>query len=414
MSLVSQNIIKSQVLEPAYSTNTSCEFRISSNFQGKILPQIRLIDIGCTNDKASLKYNKALGCLSVIKNIYLYDGKQRLGSIIDAPHYLAFKMLNNSNSVNMNVNKYLYKNSLGYKLASTSNGCQTTDVPNFDNESTTSESTTGTAWVELSMFFPILSTLNHVDTMKQFKNLRLVIEWNSKVDDILQDVFGGPVVSSYIRPRLVMDYFVNPMDAQPNPEVLNWMEIEQDRVYVDSSGATAASQTKQQRINTFNNKTVNRLVISKNYQSNAFNKTAGVIDGYGNPGSKTFNNEIIQTRVNGVNLEFQNGLQGNNRRLARLADEWGSFQSFVGSNFGGLEDSTNLLQTPSLAGNVDYYTVNLSGSMVSDLQLTYSRTGIAQAASPRKYNEALVLRVMGEVVRQLQFNKDGTYNLRNV
>jgi hypothetical protein len=413
MSLVSQNIIKTQTLEPAFSTNVSCEFRISSNFQGKVLPNIRLIDIGASNSVGPLAYNKALGALSVIKNVYLYDGKQRLGSIIDAPSLLTFKMLNKSNTSNMSVNRELYKHSLGYKLSAEENGTQTTSEPTYGTNSTTSETTTAKAWVPLSELFPILSSLNHIDTMKQFKNLRLVIEWNNKVDDILQDVSGTPTMT-FTRPRLIMDYFVNPMDAKPNGDRLNWMEMEQDRIYVDYSGATAASQTKTQRINTFNNKTVNRLIISKNYQSNAFNKTAGVIDGYGNAGSKTFNDEVFQTRLNGVNLEFQSGLQGNNRRLARLADEWGVMESFIGSNSSGLANNAVLLDVPSIASNIDYYTVNLAGAMVSDLQLTYSRAGVAKAASPQLFNEALVLRVMGEVVRELQFNKDGTYNLRNV
>jgi hypothetical protein len=89
-------------------------------------------------------------------------------------------------------------------------------------------------------------------------------------------------------------------------------------------------------------------------------------------------------------------------------------ESFIGSNSSGLANNTVLLDVPSIASNIDYYTVNLAGAMVADLQLTYSRAGVAKAASPQLFNEALVLRVMAEVVRELQFNKDGTYNLRNV
>ena len=165
MSVYSRDAVNTLYLDPVIKQSTRAEFRISEN-NAYILPNMKLMNLGASSGSA-VNYNKLNGAVSIIKELYLYDGKTELSSNRHVALWNGWNMVNNKNSYNNNIlgnttgtaakHNSMYKNSI----------CNTTGLK--------AQGQLGE--VLLSSLLPILQNLQVLPTAVM-KNLRLVVVYN--------------------------------------------------------------------------------------------------------------------------------------------------------------------------------------------------------------------------------------------
>ncbi len=408
MSLYTNQAVKTHYLEPSlHNSSRGSEFRIKH--KGKILPNLRLIDVGYQQTGATTaSYNQLGGVKSMIKNIHLYDGKTSLSSLLEAPQYQAFKIFNQDVSKNKSLEQRLNQsNNVIVGANEETNGDIMTLFQDNRTQSQQALADTGKGWVDLRDYFPILKVLNHLDTENMFNNLRIVIEYELDSDLVVdRDDRSGTAVS----PRLVVDVIEDGSNVAPNPEAVSWFEIESDTF---NAAATAGAQTVNQRINGFSNKSVGRMVMVKKCSDLTSYIDTNAVLGVGALGSVAQQDEKLQFTVNGVQRFPRDGLNSKgNRGLAMLVDLWGDCSSFP---FGSVPNIQNVGEAGSVVedmlGQLSYIPYDNSGERIKSLEVNYKRTGNNNAGAPRYVNnKALEVRIYGEVSKTINM-KGNSYNI---
>jgi len=410
MSLYTNNQVSTVYLEPSlHNANRSTEFRIKHD--GKILPNLRLIEVGYQQTAATTShYNKLAGVKSMIKNIHLYDGKTSLSSLINAPQYQAFKQYTQDGQVSKSLDQRLLQTNSAVVGQQEEAAGDILDVFQDNRvQSQNTEAATGKGWIDLRDYFPILNVLNHLDTGSVFKNLRIVVEYEFDSDLVVsRDDRGGTAIS----PRLVYDMVEDPSAMAPNPESVSWMEIESDSFQASAAGAGA--QSVNSRINGFSNKSLGKLVMVKRCDALATYVNTNAVLGVGALGSVAQQDETVQLTINGTQRFPRDGLNSKGMRgVAMMADLWGDAAAFP---FASVPLIANLAQECSddvqnMAGQLSYICYDHSGERVGDFQVKYDRT-ITTANNPPLYvnNRALTVRLYGEVSKSIMF-KGNDYNI---
>ena len=415
MSFYSDQNVATRYSDPKiYTENSRCSFELDSN-EAAYLPNMRLLFLGLTSDNAT-DYNHLLGAMGLIRNARLLDGKTVLCGANENQFYQGFKNINATNERNQSVDSFQSCSALGFtvngltrKVARVTKNLQAnTGLPS-------AASPTNSAVLDLRTIFPMLNSISHLPT-SLFRNLRIEIEFDAnQASQIIMDTNN---TIKTLRPVLAVDVIENPalVDSM-NSKLTNasWLEIEHDMFVIPSAPATAANSGVRQnvnvKINGFNNKHLERLLIVKEIQNPAKELSTTAVQGLGGRfSSQCCFRQNTQFRVNGGNLLPRSGIVGNNERLAYIVDTYGDCSAYIGSNQYGGDNSLEIADARALLGQVDYIGVYV-GQPISDLQINYSRVALEDATLKSPTTDALNAHCYGEIRKQLIVGKGG-YNIQ--
>ena len=348
MSVFSSSV-KSQIIDPVFTSKTRCEFRLANRGEA-YLPTMRLGNLGLQKNGKNAEYHYGPGAASCINRIQLLDGNEPLDTLRNVGNWLTFKNSLHSNSQNDNVFKRLVGGNLGWATGATG------ELLSNDNKliRTGGAETLGT--LDLREVFPILNNISHLST-KLFTNLRVVIEYHTDTKALVnfQEEDGGAAVDGLAKvvPLLIVDEIVDDALIQSLDKQLvsaSWVAIEVDQAavpQVSNIGPTGVVGLEQQqavnlRINGFHNKAVSRLMISKVYQnlSEYVYKPTEVapsvshsqMRGIAQYGSKALHKEEFNIRINGRNALAGRGVTTPAAMTMLLSDTWGDLNMCPGQN----------------------------------------------------------------------------------
>lgn len=206
-------------------------------------------------------------------------------------------------------------------------------------------------------------------------------------------------------PYLAVDevYGVN-----PKMEAVTWNAIEVDQVRLDAlpginTDLKATNEQIEQNekfvLRGFDNKFVNRLTLLKE-------PTVTTNSRFGNLNSPALVGEKIQFVINGHDYLPYEGIDRPNKRLARLTDTWGTFNTVMGMNEPWLHDAANMVDNAGdIVGQLDYTSVTVA-QRINELGVNFTRTAVydSSAAGGQDqtiYNQPLNLHFAGEVAKQI-------------
>ena len=396
MSFYSDSNVTTHYLDPSTylpQSNTS-DGRVSFELDGTklaFLPNMRLLNVGCHSDSLQV-YNALVGAYTVIERIRLLDGDTELSALTNQQLYRGFKNQNAVNSLSESVESRLSKNSVGWSV----------DGFNRVIGRVTKVGRTGPAggeqtlgYLDLREVFPILNSVSHLPT-SVFKNLNIQIIMTGKLTDQVLDNVTAAIVP--VRPILAVDVLENPKIVQQMRKSLEgarWLEVEHDRFLIPASSnnnGQAADQGIVQstnvKINGFNNKHLERLVIIKELTDPSVYISNQEQVGWGRWGSPACFKQTCQFRLNGRNILPRNGIVGNNERLAYMIDTFGDCAVYPGSNLYGMGSLAAgsapgaVLADVAYIGQSDYIGIYL-GDYINDLQINYSRVGLEDTGAFR-------------------------------
>lgn len=411
MSLYNANI-KSWQIDPQFHSSARRDvFRLDRGYEALFYSNLRILNIGVVCDKLQTPYNYLVGAHGAIKNIYLMDGKRVLSSLVDARPYLGFMNQMKPNSSQMDVDKILKRNNIGFCLnRDTPTGAAfdpakiTSWNPNAPNEPTTSESTTPMGYLDLKSVFPLLRNLEFLHT-GLFTDLQIVIEYDTSKALILDEVGTPSEVVSTTSPILCVDEVLSKELAD---KVLRefkgvvWNEIENEKVSLGQSDGVSELKKTYQLLGA-NNKTVNRILVIKTpIRTNGSQY-------YRNCGSQVMCGEDFQLVINGSQL-MSNQQTRPNMLLGLLTDTYGNMVAHTASNdlpFYGAVDRFE----DAFSGRVSalgYFGCIIGQPITKNIQLTYTRE--ARAGGNEIYLKPLVINVYYEVAKEIVKTKDG-YNV---
>lgn len=416
-------MIRTNVIDPIYHSNARTELRLDV---GKVYKGgLRLGNLGCSTVTIPadrfLLYNTTSGVLSLIKNIYLYDGNVLLDQLLEAHHMFAFRAIQNTdlvvddkNAFNFNMNQQLVALTNSYYVEQDPNGTDTrakkldANPMSYYNYAYSDSADTFTGWVNLTAHFEFLKnmqyTLNNssqsfIDT-NVFKNFRVVIEWRSAAE--LKSCFQGKstlVSADILRPQLYCDEVVGA--SLPQSIAFNYDVYELDKLVCGSSAGAGTIPTKA-RLNGFNGKFLKKLLLMNVDPAELTADANG--DGIKCDGSQCFN-ETLQLYINGEQLFDFNGIDSDSRRLTICSDAWGALNVPLGSYGLMSQDLTPLLtqQVLDLKGRMSY-TGCMVGQPITELQVEHKRVVPGPAS-------AFMMFVWGEVPKQISVS-NGQYTIK--
>tara|TARA_R110002153_G_scaffold226462_4_gene379130 strand:- start:1651 stop:2874 length:1224 start_codon:yes stop_codon:yes gene_type:complete len=398
---LSGNQIKTRIIDPTrYRANVNCEFKLD-DVDVSYLPNMRLINLGVTG--AATQTPQDIGGLAnLIHDIRLYDGREEIDSLRYAGQWMSFQQLRDSNSKNVSVNNNLLKSNVGSIIARNSTSIQVLDAADVsENTLNTAESTTkAKAHLDLRELLGSLSQMNYLDS-SVFKNLRLVIEFETDIN-FIQHKVGQDMTT--IQPALVVDYTTAPNAPMRN---ISWLAIEHDEYSLPAAAAAAGAtsalqQQSNNRINGFNNKSVERLLFVKQYSSNSIYNDGTDIDKF-STGSIANYRESWQFRVNGQNV-MPTAIDSDSKIQVLMADTWGDINAPLASNLYNFINKTELDEAK--VGKFAYAGVTIS-DYVKSLDVEHSRF-VLDDTSNKKTNSGQRVHVFGEVRKSLVV-KGGEY-----
>ena len=407
--------IQTQLIDPRLDqSNKRAEFRF--NEDTAYLSNLRLVNLGITATNDS--YNYAAGFYEVVKSIRLLDGNTELTSTpaLEFGRYMAFKNYQKENSSNRAINHFLNGSGMGYEVQGLNNNSTTTSrLLNHtfaQAQYNTTLATTKRGWLDLKDALPMLSSVLMLDT-SIFKNLRLVVEFNSAVG----------TNQNTTAPLLIADAMKNESvrnSMKSNFKGAEFIEVEHDQfnVGVMSPSPTLADpnpvQSLSQQFKGFDNKILTRLLVMK--QGNAPTMDA-LSPQLKKLGSILGLNEKMNIRINGRSMLVGDGLDTPNKSLASVVDVFGDCNSFLNQQDVALNQNNDSMLGGLLLdvlGEQDYKAF-LIDERVEQAECIFSRTGEHEALpivqDDNRSNMPLILHFFGDVRKVLSVNADGTYLL---
>jgi len=413
MAMYSSGNVKTDYIDPHVNIQGKrTEFHL--NPESGYYSNLRIVNLGA--NIAAKSFNKLAGVYSLVKHAYLYDGKKEIDSMRFANRYLAFTNCLNSNDVNVSVNRKLVQHAVGYEL--TGNKIVQPNLRDGTNDGTSALAEKADGILDCRKLFPILNGLLYLDT-SMMKNLRVVIEWESNSQTVLDET---GVAYTVVDPILVADEVMdmgtrNQLAKSQGGVAYNAIEHDAWNVAVDrSEGGDAANlaeeKSQSNKIEGFNNKYVSRVLISKAF-SNKANYESPVL-GFGDLGSVVMHKEKLQCRVNGQNLFSGDGIEheGFKAKLLSMAYNQVNIPPYANLESVGTDDinGTSVHQggTLGIVGNKQDQrtgTANWIGfsleDRIKDLNFTYKRTKVKDTRGVQKNNEGLDIHIYCEVQKQM-------------
>ena len=396
------NNIKSWCIDAQFDrSKMRSEFRLDNNMGALYLSNMRLINVGLVVDTQANRYNLLLGSEGVIKNMYLYDGKVVLDSVLNFSGIEAFKRYNKTNSSNCDIHKVLKNHGLGFVLSSYV--VEDMDVPivteffpNAPNTPATSEENSPLGFLNLKEIFPLLGQLEYIPT-SLFKDLKLVIEY--ELGHALTSV-GASVPTKTTLPLLIADQVMDDalaVKVASEFKQVVWNAVEVESVYLPE-GTAGKVQSVNFKLSGFNNKTLGRLLMQK-----AATTLQSAL--YRNVASEAMVEEAIQVVVNGSNVLPEFGADRPNMRLSLLSSTFGNCNSIPSSNdtaFYGVDMVID--DAADRVGHLDYFGLLISDK-IQNLQVQYSRN--CRTGGSAQYKQPLNLNFYGEVAKTIAKTNDG-------
>ena len=415
--LYTSQAVKTEILEPAGHSNSQTEFKI----HGSVLPNMRLGNIGQTQPNGLTPYDN-VGAYCHIKHVFLYDGRNVITQQRNFNDLMSFMLLREKNDYNAEFARIANFNKLGYRNFYTgANGAASysrkTVIKNNLNlafDAADAPEATRDARLQLNEH---LQMLNQVPVLsdKVFKQLRLVIEYESNPDKLCTTTNLAVAKPIPKRPVLVVDRVHDEKverDLLGQLKNVQWMEYEQDNFFQDGDIADATAEgtiPTVAKVNGFNNKNLQRIVIAKRNASNARMFTAGnQAIGYGPYASIFGLRHQYQVTVNGRNILPRDRIKGPNRELALLNDTWGNLNLHEDSHIQMNSGIPVLNNAPSLGkqGQQSFFGVYV-GEKIQELKIEFQRDLFPDNAAFRPHNEDYRLEVTGEIVKQLEIVNGG-------
>jgi len=397
------------------STNFRTEIRLNDP-DAVYLSNLRLCAVGFVTPGGATELNQLMGFYAVIKNLSLMDGNVVLDQVLDFNKYAGFRCFNKSNDDNYSANNQLKRNNMGFVTTgqASSNNESIVKLRAGQNAPTSVANQPG-AWLSLKDYLAFLDSSQFLPSAV-FKDLRLVIEYETSLNDLMPN---GTNAITTIEPYLMADMLTNEnakKNALRSYKGVVYQPVEHSRVFVPALEPTAGAPNPEQEltftINSFANKTVNRLVVIKSPVSTTSTH-------YGRLGSVGMFKETCQLNINGSNLLPGNGLTSFNQRQAMLYDLWNDCDAVIPGNWA--IDTCNIVGDPgNIVGQTDYTSVMVQ-NYVEQFQYIFGRTGqyntAAGAGGAQRAlmnNQALNLNMFAEVNKLLQVNPDGSYAIRYI
>ena len=426
MTTYSDNKLKTKYLDPrVYVPNLRAAFDLDLS-EAAYMPNMKLGFVGVTLASGAHAYNRLLGAAAIIRNIRLMDGKQVLSQLNEAQFYKGFLNQKRHNSEAEAYSSNQEKNSIGLSISGETNTVARIAPVAFAaiNPLGSAANETTAATLDLMEYFPLLKKMHDQDAhlpTSVFKNLRVVIEYNTnKTNQIVYDTTNE---LTSLRPILIVDALTDPVmvnEMNKNLQPIAWSEVEHDQFIIpqaatldDSDGVNQALTVK---LNGFNNKTVNELLIVKEL-SNASLLVDGSnnIVGFGKWASQSCYDQVVQFRVNGRNILPRQGLTGDNERLATVVDTYGEIAAYPGSNYYQTKNADSIMRNGlALSGQADYIGIYL-GKQISDLQVNYNRTHVKDGvAGARATNATLIGHVYAAVEKQLVYLQNDLFQVEYI
>lgn len=399
--------VKSYFYDPVHHSNKRSEFKLDS--EKLYLSNFRLDNVGCkiSNRNDTHNYNKTGGVKSLIKNIYLMDGNVQLDTLVKANRWLAFKSMQVSNDSNTDFkNKDI--SGMGYVFQKNAITDANPLVREFDLTGSTVSSSdqTPTGWLSLQEMLPFLTSVQYVSS-SLFKNLRVIVEWESDVNVVLTGTITNQTITAVLQPILIVDVIE---DDKINTEYVSswkgsqWNAIENDMTVLDRIVNVEAgkSQTKKFKFNNFCNKTVSSILLQKE-------GTTTTSSFYKKLGSEMVIGEQLMVRVNNKNI-LPMPLTGANEKLALLHDSYGVLNVHTGCNSLNLYSGGTIMQHPAQRQEHQAYIGLLLPTIekVGSLELEYSR--VKSQNSIDQYDQTLNLNLFGTVLKGIVVSK-GQYQV---
>ena len=416
--------LSTEYIDPSiFVPGQRCVFELDGSKLG-YATNMRLLDLGAVSDGAH-DYNRLLGCVSLIKNIRLMDGRTELSALRSPAQYLAFKNQSRSNADNKSSASFLKRSELGLEIDVTNKKLNHIYSAGTMN---TAVATTTSAYLDLREVFPILNSMPIVPS-SMFPNLRIEIEFarNDTNQVSVNQSVATTNAQAPLRPILAVDVVEDdrilvPLVRALKEKGVRWMEIEHDRYNIVGRSLVTpeVAGTVQRRSHQsmgFIGKKVERLLMVKTLTNNdeTINTTGQrEVMGFGNSGSQALLKQTTQIRLNGKNV-FP-GFQGISRpmqRLALMSDEYGTQQAYPGSPTYKWSNGNELMQTganqwdsgKAFGGQLSYDVVRI-GARVADLSIQIGREFDADplgqvGTAPASTNAPITMNMYGEVEKAL-------------
>ena len=402
--------IETEYIDPVSFTTSRCAFELNPTRLG-ILPNMRLLNVGCTNATGVSIYARGLGAAALIRNVRLLDGRTELSCLRNVAPYIQFKNMNRSNDINKSNDSYLKRSRVGFEINGVNNEIQ--HLYDTGSSTTVADGNTATAYLDLRELLSILNVVPVLPT-SVFKNLRLEVEFNTN-NTTAQIISNNNYATTALRPVLAYDYVSDPRILAPLTERLEngvqWSEIEWDNYVVPAvtlGGDTEAVQTTSNQSLGFIDKRVGRLVVIKTLVNPALEVTAGnLVQGFGGvASSQAVRQQTLQVRLNGKSVfPGANGVNRPNEMLGVVVDAYGDMQAYPGSNLYQWDQATNLISPDELSGQSAYAACAVN-ARVADLQMVLQRTNNQDTSAKSATNDALQINLYAEIAKVITFAAD--------
>ena len=373
------------VIEPVFHTSTNIvaggartEWHLPS---GNIRSNLRLINVEPVMDVANSFLLNA-GVYGLISRMTLYSNDQVVCSLRDVAKYMAFKNLSGANAHHLDMKHPIIHSNIGVQYKEPNNKLNVT----LDGEELP-ESQGSNSRIEVNQ---VLSYLQANEVLSGFDNLRLVVEWNSDLREMV--VYREAEITTTITmltPQLVFE-----TTSKVGQNKTTYFAVENDRLYINSIAVENDTQTTNQRINAFNNKVVKRVLLV-NYPLEENNSNV-----LRNLQSTAQADEKITFTLNGRSLLPYGGLDNEAKKQAMLTEAFGDHITPLGSNWFAFENEGEIVEEDFLEqiyGSMSYGAVNI-GERIEEFNVQYVRKGIG-ADEDGVFRQKLHLYVFAEVVK---------------
>ena len=432
--------VKNTLQDPILDVkNVRTEFRIDNDDTNRVLlPNLRLAAVGVSAAGAP-HYNFVAGASGVIRNIFLMDGNVVLDQCRNANGWLAFQNYLGFNDENASKFGDLQKKVIGYQVQGQLPANDTAAGNDNDPASdalyraaqgtipATADSLTASGYLDLKRVLPMLGAVEALP-LQVFNRLRIVIEYESDPNKILGNTANA---SSTIRAVLSYDELTEDADksaAVSGFKGAQWDSIIHDVVVVaaGTNGSPAgfnpavndsrADQKVSANVKNYRGKYLKKLVVAKNPSLTAVFKNGNQCSPMGAYASVTSLNEKINVKINGA-PKLPLACDRPNKRLALLADSWGTTNAYPLNADLGSDQAYNILRpfdgASALATQVgvqDYFGIEIQDN-VKDMQLEYERTLEGSAgANSESYHSQLNLNMWGLCTKAIVLSNGG-YNV---
>jgi hypothetical protein len=383
--------IKTHLLDPVYHNSSPSaprtEFRIPAN--KAILNNMRLAGVGCLSNNANASYPALNGIFSLVKNVYLTDGKAQIDVRRDVNRNACLLTLRNSNSKSFDIEKRKRGTRLGFNslplLTTDADPLSTVDN---SNKAQTTASATYQGWISLSELLPFFSGVAMSNPVLPafstalYQELKLVIEWNSAPGTLAPSGATPNAVTSILQPLLIFDEIMGPKGEQfmSSYKGCQFMCYESDRVQLKEITTSGTNQTPAEsvsyNIDAFRSKYVDSLTWQVVGNTQQPTQTA---PSYSQPLFR----EQLAVNLNGKSLfPWVGGVNGYNTKLGLATQTLGELNMCHGMQLPVPNLQASVINQGSNAdllqstASVGAFSVK---SVVDTLNITHTRSGLFDA-----------------------------------